>query len=114
MEAIDEVLIRNNRTLLADALRSGKYKQTQNQLRFRGGVGDGYCCMGVAQDIFAPGEWGSSVMDYQSYPSEVVTKECLALTENQIKELIDVNDLRSWNFHEIAEMLENMPILAGK
>ena len=111
MSEVDLVLIKNNRQLLADALRSGKYQQTPNQLRVRG---DGYCCMGVAQDIFAPGEWGSLVMDYQSYPSEVVTKECLALTGEQINTLVDANDLRNWNFHEIAEMIENMPILAGK
>lgn len=34
--------------LLTDALRSGKYKQASGVLR----SGDGYCCLGVACDIY--------------------------------------------------------------
>lgn len=38
---------------LVAALRSGKYKQGRNQLRY----GDKFCCLGVACDISGLSEW---------------------------------------------------------
>ncbi len=41
-----------------DALRSGKYKQTNSALR-RGGENEGMCCLGVLCDLVDPSKWGS-------------------------------------------------------
>lgn len=38
---------------LIEALRSGKYQQAFNQLRTE----DGFCCLGVAEDVLGDEEW---------------------------------------------------------
>lgn len=43
-----------------DALRSGKYKQTKNTLQ----DAKGYCCLGVACDLFIPNPRISSIDGY--------------------------------------------------
>lgn len=45
--------LQERRKLLTDALRSGEYRQGRNRLRrHRDGEPDGFCCLGVACDVY--------------------------------------------------------------
>lgn len=46
----------------ADALRSGKYKQTRGALRRDGALG-GMCCLGVLCDLVDPEQWETGAAD---------------------------------------------------
>ncbi len=43
-----------------EALRSGRYKQTQKRLR----TNEGFCCLGVMCDISQQGDWKPSIGSY--------------------------------------------------
>jgi hypothetical protein len=115
------------RQVWANALRSGKYRQGHNVLKDPAG---GHCCLGVLCDILDPQGWvvrPASVLDGgydphtlsatsllpetithrgdRSYPGPDVARTA-GLTEMQMQYLASGNDLRGWDFHKIADVVE--------
>jgi hypothetical protein len=102
------------------ALRSGKFQQTQGVLQDR----DGYCCLGVACQIFSPkhqlernGQYlrGSMPSDQRHAPTWLkrvandfarATKIVHEDGDNEVTGLIDMNDEENFSFDEIADMLQ--------
>lgn len=75
----------------AEALESGKYKQTKGQLR----VQDRLCCLGVACDLYDPEHWKtdyygniSYLADFYGLPSKVVNY----YGDNYLRILVDKED----------------------
>ena len=58
-----------------DALESGNYKQARQRLR----VGDSYCCLGVASDLYPEGKWHASTT---VSPARCVTTRVFYLNQN--------------------------------
>ena len=116
------------------ALRSGKYRQTRGRLN----DADGFCCLGVACDVFDPTGWKQSfphsakigVMhihgSLNTMPSEVVDfygfYDCLGgvydklncfgklkIGNGVIYSCVDMNDDRGMMFDEIADVIERHP-----
>lgn len=113
------------------ALRSGKYKQTQGALHNK----KGYCCLGVACELFIPKHkrittksysklyiTGSQPYDQPSCPEwlkninydfPIKLKDASPFTSNNSKydndrifSLVDLNDFQEFTFDEIADILE--------
>lgn len=83
------------------ALRSGKYRQGENQLR----VGDRFCCLGVACDLEDPDEWDGNVYrDSVTFLPEDVRDE-YGFSEGEESFLTLMNDSGK-SFAEIADWLE--------
>jgi hypothetical protein len=94
------------------ALRSGKYKQTTGTLQ----DSNGYCCLGVACDIFIPQHkiqtrfhslnmCGECPMDQEYSPKWL--KRINGHFEKQTGiEIVDLNDRHNFSFDEIADLLE--------
>jgi hypothetical protein len=112
-----------HRKLWVEALRSGKYEQTQARLK----RGDGFCCLGVACDIsglgsFEPDEMGNGVSRYVTdgdvsnnvLPTPV--KQWLGLSNDEgyfisasgADYLTTLND-RGGSFAAIADIIESEP-----
>lgn len=106
------------------ALKSGKYKQTQNKLKRE----NSYCCLGVACDLYLKSKDNKDKMTWKdinhftSLPIPVrnwlrlkkgnpVVKIISKKVLNKIKErkidLITMNDTLKCNFKIIAKHLEN-------
>jgi hypothetical protein len=88
-----------------EALRSGKYRQGQSLLSFT--ILDEepqYCCLGVLRDIMGTNDF--------SYKQENTTLSSLQLSvcgldrETQ-RILIQLNDVKMWDFNQIADYIEN-------
>ena len=104
---------------LVKALRSGEYKQCQNQLKWRGG----FCCLGVLCDIHSketgtPWEGESYLGDNVELPGKVTDWSGLDATgelkENVTTEngtdcdsLVDLNDFGKCTFNQIADVIED-------
>ena len=108
------------------ALRSGEYEQTQSLLRDE----NGFCCMGVACDIYDSTKWNKvmahtvekgkfycyNYMDNTtSLPSELVRYFGISdwsanyfEKDGNCSSLIDENDA-GMPFHEIADIIESEP-----
>lgn len=96
------------------ALRSGDYKQGKNTLQDH----NGYCCLGVACDIFIPkNEQERHINGYLmgQFPSQQPKSpewlkhinEDFSLKFNKSKRaLSQLNDLDNYNFKQIADELE--------
>lgn len=94
------------------ALRSGKYKQSKMELQ----TPKGYCCLGVACDIFIKKE--KKMLSHPTkhlrgvFPtSQPYAPEWLKEIDNDFYEKTGVllsilNDFKNYNFMEIADMLE--------
>lgn len=102
---------KKNITKWINALRSGKYKQTRATLQDAGG----YCCMGVACDVFIKPKQRGLDEDkylYGSYPgSQNNAPHWLKLINGDFadlsgKDLADLNDSESFTFDEIADLLQ--------
>ncbi len=91
-------------------LRSGKYKQGNNELRNEDNY---FCCLGVLCNVHAIEHPKIAVkqmdrceyMDFNGYPPPTV-RDWAGLTEDQIETLIEMNDLRGRNFDFIANWIE--------
>lgn len=104
--------------LLVKALRSKKYEQTQSYLRDM----DGFCCLGVACDIYNHDLWNNE----KEFPEYVYLDELFALplvvlyflnwkTENGVLDITDreggiftlagLND-DGFTFEQIADIIE--------
>lgn len=98
-----------------NALRSGAYKQSREMLRRKGG---GFCCLGVLCDITKnmSDKWEVTphfkyvyfVHEREHYksnvPLDILQKVGLRRTEEQA--LIELNDVRKYNFKKIADYIE--------
>lgn len=103
--------------LWVKALRSGKYKQTQESLQDE----IGYCCLGVLCDVYErktgktlprneDGELVGSALDNER---KVVRKWAGLITTQGVfysstNSLVDMND-RGMTFKEIADVIESEP-----
>ncbi len=102
------------------ALRSGKYEQTTGRLHLKG---DGYCCLGVACDLFAKenkiviseDHWTGGVDikyngDSQLLPTPV--RNWLGLASgrgNFDDDCLSCRNDRGASFKEIADIIESEP-----
>lgn len=114
-----------NRKILADALRSGKYKQGRKCLR----EDDKFCCLGVAMDIFSDEEWriesrnryakgefgywlSPEVKEKLGFPNDVGF--CAIEEEwDKLDSLANFNDA-GYSFEQIADIIENTDWEASK
>lgn len=111
------------------ALRSGDYRQAREALRTSSESGDvvGYCCLGVACDLYSTlvdGEWnhddfiypdpdaepdGETINGVRRLETDIVysaISSWLGLTNGEEKNLIKMNDEDECTFEEIADFLE--------
>lgn len=95
-----------------DALRLGKYKQTKGMLQGR----EGYCCLGVACDLFIKEDvlrteqdfiYGFVPRDQPGSPVWLVNN----LSINLGHSFAVINDLMDFSFDEIADLIEAVYIL---
>jgi hypothetical protein len=114
-------MMNNTMKLWVEALRSGKYRQSQGSLSCEDG---GNCCLGVAVRVLTPELDRSPIdilgADLSSYP---IVKEQLNLsscdgsfksgeligefgTDKLMGSLIDLNDELGWSFNQIADFIE--------
>lgn len=107
------------------ALRSGEYKQTRRRLQDK----YGYCCLGVATDLYIretrKARWGASVkckFHAYEYPDSVdpnagflpaQVSDWLGITMDRQMDLALMNDAGS-TFLDIASVLENYCLAAEK
>lgn len=97
------------------ALRSGKYKQTQNKLR---SVDNKFCCLGVLCDVYkketGDGKWkerpfnSETVVGFGNKASEPPRKVLRwgGLNENMQESLIELNDSELRSFKYIAKYVD--------
>jgi len=104
--------LNDNAKRLVAALRSGDYKQTRERLRDE----NGFCCLGVACDLFDPTKWDED-MTYErssmTLPPNVqdffgFTYENGAFHEDGVDGLANRNDDGA-TFAEIADLIESEP-----
>lgn len=97
-------------TKWCEALRSGKYSQTKGTLQDH----KGYCCLGVACEIFIPKEkqrieddslWGAFPA-YQPNVPNWLSKISGAFYSKTEMRLWQMNDDYDFTFDEIADVLE--------
>jgi len=92
-----------------DALRSGKYRQTQGHLRDY----KGFCCLGVLCDVFDPTRWTHDNFYYHIYDDDYKAtamvpdyiRQYLGATLIDFAELADLNDFGA-SFDYIADVIE--------
>lgn len=89
-----------------EALRSGKYKQTQRRLQFK----NGYCCLGVLCDISNAGIWigndfkmGARAVHRVNLPTALM--QLVGIQPSIEDKLAAMNDTGS-SFAEIADWIE--------
>ena len=97
-----------------DALRSGKYKQTYGRLHDE----KGFCCLGVACDLFIPRAYqqirdGRFLDGYtpkvgQKYAPTWLKKISKDFRRKTNKSLVVLNDGKELTFSEIADKLEEV------
>lgn len=113
--AIEE--FKENIEIWVEALRSGKYGQTQYTLQDN----NGYCCLGVACELFIPKE--RRQLTNQNYlkgelPTEQgAAPQWLKEVEDDLfgpdsRLLTELNDNDAKSFNEIAALLEEKYLLA--
>ena len=94
------------RTKWTTALRSGRYRQTQNRLR----SGDEFCCLGVLCDVSGAGTWVNETcfhvgpewcMNFPPHP--VMAAASLGV---EYCDLSDMNDKQHDDFATIADAID--------
>lgn len=94
-----------------EALRSGKYAQTQKALN----DGQGFCCLGVLCDLMNPDGWDSGLwsQDWEAEEPQWCdgdldssTRLRVGLSSDSEVTLIRMNDEEKKNFTEIADWIE--------
>ena len=105
--------VAENRRRWVKALRSGEYRQAQNQLR----RDNRYSCLGVACDILGSGDWIPAgivqprnwMYDHELYTPSARIRNKLGLTDLQVQWLVIMNDYHRSSFDEIADWIEALP-----
>lgn len=96
--------------LWINALRSGKYKQTDGELKGLLNKGQPvFCCLGVVCDLAAKdgGEKWDGIHykdENEKLPEQI--RKFLKMTTTQHNKLIEMNDSQSKKFNEIADYIE--------
>jgi len=91
-----------------NALRSGKYKQTQSRLQDV----DGYCCLGVLCEVMGiPSEYDDKLecYMYEDDAYEVLSDRMMnkiGLSQAQMDTLVEMNDTDNDTFETIADWIE--------
>lgn len=103
------------RQIWIDALRSGRFAQTTGGLR----DDTGFCCLGVAADILGGGWWGNRDSGRYDYHTDdgwncignmpPTLRDELGLTDNDVRQLTNMNDFEEKTFAEIADYIEALP-----
>lgn len=102
---------KKNVRALIKALRGGKYKQTRGWLRDK----DGFCCLGVACDIFDNKKWANYLyMDRGGILPDLVrehygfaaSKGANLPFKGKFVAMTDLNDEHNQSFKQIALRLE--------
>lgn len=101
--------------LWIEALHSGKYQQAYGKLRRN----DGFCCLGVACDIYNHDQWRATSADYwltnsrggSSPGAGDIPTDALAVLEygndgSAMTTLIHLNDIVRQTFPQIANWIE--------
>jgi hypothetical protein len=97
------------------ALRSGEYKQAFGFLH----TDAGYCCLGVACEVYKPGNWQALANPgvttfafggiFTDLPSDDQLGE-MGIPKRKILELTRMNDSGKYSFKQIADWIEsNIP-----
>lgn len=94
------------------ALRSGEYKQTKETLQDE----NGFCCLGVACDLFIPKEKQSLYIDEPFMSGDMphdqpYSPDWLVVIEKEFRKVSEelltcLNDDKDFTFDEIADVLE--------
>lgn len=105
--------------LWVEALRSGEYKQTQDQLCHKDGNDYSYCCLGVLCEVAVKAGLPITINFDEEEPKAYDFKETtntadlhwrlleeFELTSEDQSELIDLNDDKEAPFTEIADYIE--------
>ena len=88
-----------------EALRSGKYKQTQGRLRH---PTEGYCCLGLLAEVHEDFSWLPSLQilrgDDGYVCGEVLPLD--VLSQDVQDKLTSLNDNKLWSFEKIADYIK--------
>lgn len=100
-------MLNENAKLWVAALRSGKYKQTKYRLRDE----KGYCCLGVACQVFKEQTGNPVDFNRAMLPYDVMCWLGLVTLTGATSEtsLVTLNDLKEKTFEEIADFIESEP-----
>lgn len=127
-----------NQRKWVEALKSGKYEQIQGELRILnyGGVINGYCCLGVACDLYDPNLWDDrhhdgntgepsdnvadwlglhttngfvDLSDHKEEFEKILVDNCYSDSFDTVTELTTINDDYYVSFKGIAELVEAFP-----
>lgn len=101
-------------TMWLTALRSGKYRQLQGQLK-KGETSPAYCCLGVVGQVLTnkvktikwecmANGWSTLLGETYELPTEILS--FLGLTHNEQMKLAALNDDKNKTFKEIADYIE--------
>lgn len=99
------MLTPENKQKWIEALRSGKYSQTQRVLRRDEDDSQSYCCLGVFCDLVAPDKW-VSVASRAGYSFNNIFDSFKSQNSTLVLDLIRMNDVEDKNFAEIADYVE--------
>jgi hypothetical protein len=106
----------DNMKLVLKALRSGKYKQTEEALQDE----NGYCCLGVMCAVFEEETgrkllrsdtghiYGGELDDQEGVQEWVGLRHCDGTSKNDCP-LVTLNDYDGYSFSEIADFIESEP-----
>ena len=87
------------------ALRSGKYKQGQINLR---SSDDRFCCLGVLADVINPENWsqldGPAVWGDDGFSSVYTLRQSI-IADDACFPLVEMNDAEGKSFNEIADYI---------
>ena len=120
------IKIKERRKLLDDALRSGDYIQGTDRLRTE----KGYCCLGVACDVYRKSHdhnatWElngavyefldkidvlpKEVMEWFGFETDVGDYGTIDKNGPHVYSLAELNDFDNMAFRDIADIIENEP-----
>jgi hypothetical protein len=90
-----------------NALRSGKYRQAESQLKIReSGRRCSYCCLGVLCNIVDKSKWDGECWDGADTELPEDLKIKLGISDDQQSTLISMNDGGDDDFNTIADYIE--------
>lgn len=106
------------------ALRSGKYEQTREVMRYSGPDGNKFCCLGVLADVLTDGKYWESE-EYKSYVCNgdeslhhsIAARAHLSTSVGSFNDssknidtsLAALNDDDRLSFEDIADIIESRP-----
>lgn len=89
-----------NKRIWVDALRSGKYQQTQDVLKNK----NGFCCLGVLCEVLPP----PPELENSPYKYAAILINEGRDNKYDVFQFIHKNDAMRWSFPEIADFVEEV------